>query len=480
MNPVFPRKDLPMARHVTASKDKVPFFEKLMYGVGSGSFQLSSDGVKGLANPIFNITMGLNLALVGLVLMIARLFDAFTGPIIGKISDDFRSPWGRRRPFIFVGSFLAAGAFILIWMVPESWRGNTVPLFAWCLVSMLFFYLCADVQVVPYHTLGLEMTPDYHERTRVAGYKMVFSFAFTLLLPWVFFFAQSGRFRGHTMAGMRYWSFIIAAMIVVGGVLPALFVKERYYRIAGQQAKIPFWTSFKYVLQNRAFLILTGILLLVGLGGGLVQAFGSYIVYYYMFDGDTKAGQALIAQSTNVFSILALVSTPAVVWLSTRVGKVRLLGWLVVLGIVASASTYVFYDKQHPMLVFLVSILQAPQAAGFWSITTSMKADICDDDELRHGLRREGMFGSVGSWVLKTALASTHFLSGVMLNATGLKIELGGDQAPGTFLAMRILLAGVPAITGIFALWLLWIYPLNEKGMAEIRARLESRRATVT
>ncbi|MBC8119943.1 MAG: MFS transporter, partial [Burkholderiaceae bacterium] len=79
---------------------RVPFFEKLMYGIGSGSFQLSSDGVKGLANPIYNITMGLNLAYVGLVLMIARFVNAFVDPVIGKWSDDFRSRWGRRRPFI--------------------------------------------------------------------------------------------------------------------------------------------------------------------------------------------------------------------------------------------------------------------------------------------------------------------------------------------------------------------------------------------
>jgi GPH family glycoside/pentoside/hexuronide:cation symporter len=464
----------------TDPKDKVPFFEKLMYGAGSGSFQLSSDGVKGLANPIYNITLGLNLAMVGLVLMIARLFDAFTGPVIGKLSDDFRSPWGRRRPFILVGSFLTAVAFIVVWLVPESWKGNTWPLFTYFLLAMLFFYLCADIQVVPYHTLGLEMTPDYHERTSVAGFKMIFSFAFTLLLPWVFFFAQSDRFGGNTMAGMRYWSFIIAGFIVAGGVLPAIFVKERYYKVASRQPKIRFWTSFKSTLQNRSFLILTGILLLTGLGGGLVHAFGPYIVYYYMYDGDTKAGQALIAQGTNVFSILALLSTPLLVWLSSRLGKVHLLAYLIALGFFSSLATLVFYSKRHPYLIFLVYVLQAPQAAGFWSITASMKADICDDDELRHGLRREGMFGSVGNWVLKTALSSTHFLSGVMLNATGLRIEMKGDQAPGTFLWMRLLFAVVPAVTAILSLWLLWIYPLNAKRMAEIRAGLEARRNTIT
>lgn len=462
------------------ARDKaVPFVEKLMYGIGSGSFQLSNDGVKGLANPIFNITMGLNLALVGFVLMIARLFDAFTDPIIGKWSDDFRSRWGRRRPFIFVGSFLTAGAFILIWMVPESWRGDTVPLFTYYLLAMLLFYFCSTIQVVPYHTLGLEMTPDYHERTVIAGYKMVFSFLFTLFLPWVFYLAQTSATGGSTMAGMRYWSYIIAAAIVLGGVLPAFFVKERYYKLACQQTKIPFWTGLKFTFQNRAFLILTAIILVIGIGGGLVGAFGQYIVFYYMFEGDTREGAQLVAQASNLFSVVAILSTPAVAWLSARYGKIHMLSYLIILGMVASASSFFLYNKEMPYLIMLVYLLQAPQAAGFWTLTTSMKADICDDDEIRHGMRREGMFGSVGGWVMKTALSSTHFLSGLMLNATGLDPDLGGNQPEGTFMSMRVLFAVVPILFSLVALVLLWIYPLTSKRMREIRNELEARRQAV-
>lgn len=469
-----------MSQHQTAQKDKVPVFEKLMYGAGSGSFQLSNDGVKGLANPIYNITLGLDLALLGFIMMLTRLFDAFNDPVMAKISDDFRSRWGRRRPFIFVGSFLAAAAFIVVWMVPESWKGQTWMLFGYCLATMFLFDACATIQVVPYHTLGLEMTADHHERTSVAGYKMVFSFVFTLILPWIFRFAQSDKFGGNTMAGMRYWSFIIAALIIAGGILPAIFVKERYYKLASQQSKIAFWPSFKTTLQNRPFLLLTGLLLLTGFGGGLVHAFGPYIVYYYMFDGDTKLGQTLVAQGSNIFSILALISTPIAVWLSARVGKVQMLTGLIVLGLVASASTFFLYSKEMPRLIYVVYALQAPVAAGFWTIITSMKADICDDDELRHGRRREAMFGAVGNWVTKTALSSTHFFSGLMLNATGLNIALKGNQAPATFLSMRVLFAVVPVVSSALALWLLWYYPLNGRRMAEIRAELEARRDTIS
>lgn len=470
----------PMKQHVTAPKDKVPFFEKLMYGMGSGSFQISNDSVNGLANPVFNITLGLNLAWVGLVMTIARLFDAFTDPIMGKISDDFRSRWGRRRPFIFVGCFLTAFAFILIWMVPESWKGATGPLFTYFLVAMLFFYLCATIQCVPYHTLGLEMTADYHERTSVAGFKMVFSYTLTLFLPWVFYFAQSEKFGGNTMAGIRYWSFIIAGVIIASGILPAIFVKERYYKVACTQVKISMKDSVKFTFQNRPFLILTGMLLVGMIGGGMIGAFGPYLVYFYMFDGDTKAGQALVAQAANIAAITALISTPLVVWFSKRVGKLHLLGGLMIFGYVVAILKFFCYNKEYPYLIFVVSVLSAPVGAAYWTIINSMKADICDDDELRHGLRREGMFGSIGNWILKAASSSTHLLSGVILISSGFQLELKGDQDPKTFLLMRILFCAVPLVSGAIALFLLWHYPLNSKRMEQIRAELEVRRSTVT
>lgn len=464
----------------THAAKTVPFLEKIMYGAGSGSFQLSTDGVKGLANPIYNITLGLNLALVGLVLMIARFVDAFADPLIGKFSDDFRSRWGRRRPFIFVGSFLTAGSFIAIWMVPESWTGHTTPLFTYYLIAMLVFYFCASIQVVPYHTLGLEMTSDYHERTVIAGYKMFFSFAFTIFLPWVFFLAQPEKAgAGSTMAGMRYWSYFLGAMILVGGVLPAIFGKERFYKLASKQARVSFWTDMKYTFQNRSFLILTAIILTTGFGSGLVNAFGPYIIYYHIHGGDTKVGAQLAAQGSNVFSIVALISTPFVAWISIKIGKVTMLAYLIVLGIVGYAASFFLYSKEYPYLVFVFYALAAPQAAGFWTLTTSMKADICDDDEHQHGMRREGMFGSVGGWVMKTAFSATHFLSGLMLNATGFKPEFHGNQPESALLAMRLLYAGVPIVASAIALVMLWWYPLTSKRMRVIREELEARRQSV-
>ncbi len=488
-NPDAPKPVLdqqaPPNLHETAAKDRIPMIEKLMYGMGSGSFQLAGDGVKGLAYPIFNITLGLAPSLIGAVLMISRLFDAFTDPVMGKISDDTKSRFGRRRPYIFFGAFLTAFAFILIWRVPTGWSasadnpwfGNWV--FLWYLLVMLFFYLCATIQNVPYHTLGMEMTADYHERTVISGYKMFFSFCFAVFIPWIFPLARNTTYFPDALTGIRYMSWFVAGAIILGGVLPAIFVKERYYKIAQQSKKFPFFTGLKLTFQNKPFLILTLILLTTGVAGNTVGAMGGYVVYYYMFGGDVTAGAVLWAKATNAFTIAAIVSLPIMTWFSKRYGKVFTMKCMVVLGFAGALTKFWFYNKDIHELLYISQIMVAPLAAGFWTITNSMKADICDDDELNNGSRREGMFGAVGGWVMKVTMAFTFLLGGLAVEFTGFDIKLGANQDPDSLFMMRIFFSSIPAVANILAFGMLMWYPLTEERMFQIRTQLEARRGEV-
>jgi GPH family glycoside/pentoside/hexuronide:cation symporter len=466
-----------MKKHVTKKKDKIPLFEKLMYGAGSGSYQMANDGVNSLANPIFNITLGLSPALIGLVKMIARVSDAFTDPLMGSISDNARARFGRRRPYILIGAMMTAGAFMLIWRVPETWSTNMI--FWWYLVALLWFYVCTTIQNIPYHTLGLEMTADHHERTVVASYKMMFSFIFSVGIPWIFPVAQSDHFTS-VMQGIRTISWFVAAGILIGGILPVLFVKERYYHIASKAKKMPFKHGVKLTFQNKAFRVLIGILLTTGITGNMVGQLGFYIANYYVYNGDLKAGSQLFAIGANVFTVCSLISLPLMNILCSRIGKVNTLRVVVSIGIIGALSNFFLYNKEFPYLLLISQILAAPVSAGFWTITTSMKADICDDDELRNGSRREGTFGSIGGWVTKVAGACTLLLAGIVLESTGFDRSLGGNQPPETILRMRALFSIVPAIAGCLALVMLKIYPLNEKRLEEIRSELETRRSAVT
>lgn len=471
-----------MTEHVTAQKDKVPVKEKLLYGAGSGSFQMAGDGVKQLINPIFNITLGVSPAMIGLVLMFRAVLDAFTDPIMGKISDATRSRFGRRRPYIFIGALLTAMAFMLIWRVPVGMYepvSDLHALFFWLLFTMLLFSICTTIQNVPYHTLGLEMTPDYHERTSVASYKMFFSFVFILFVPWVYRVAQADMFDG-VMPGVQTISWFIAGAIFLGGILPALFVKERYYKVAQKEGnKARFIDDLRMTFKNKSFLIVTGIILTSAIGSGMVNILGLYIIFYYVYGGDTVAGSQLSAIGANVFTVAAIISLPLVNALSKRIGKVPTMRIMVYLAIIGSLSKFFLYNQEYPYLLLFNQIMMAPLAAGFWTLATSMKADVCDDDEHRHGMRREGMFGSIGNWITKMSGASIALISMLILEATGFDIKYGAEQPEEALLRMRILFSLIPAAFVVFDLWLLKIYPLTHERMIEIRKELEERRSTV-
>lgn len=466
-----------MRKHTTEKRDKVPVFEKIMYGAGSGSFQMAADGVNQLTNPVFNITLGLAPSMIGLVGMIARLTDAFTDPLMGSISDNTRSRFGRRRPYILIGAILTAFAFTLIWRVPETW-GNT-GVFSWYLTVMLIFGVCTTIQNVPYHTLGMELTADHHERTVVASYKMMFGFLFTLGIPWIFRLAQADFFDS-VMHGIRSVSWFVAGGIMIGGILPALFVKERYKRIAEKGKKVPFRKGVALTFKSKAFRILIGIIMCTGISGGMVGIMGNYIIFYYIFGGDLKAGAQLAAIGANTFTVCSFLSLPLLTMLCGRIGKVKTLRIVVLIALVGAIGNFFLFNKSYPYLLLVYQILMAPVAAGFWTTTTSMKADICDDDELRNGARREGMFGSIGNWLMKTVGAATVLISGLILQLTGFDRDLGGDQLPGALLKMRLFFCLIPAFAQCIALVLLKIYPLNEQCLEEIRTKLETHRGTVT
>jgi GPH family glycoside/pentoside/hexuronide:cation symporter len=211
----------------------------------------------------------------------------------------------------------------------------------------------------------------------------------------------------------------------------------------------------------------------------MVGAMGFYIVNYYIHGGDLKAGSALFAQGANMCTICSLLSLPLMTGLCRRLGKVNTLRVVVCIGLTGALSNFFLYNKDMPYLLLISQMLVAPVGAGFWTITASMKADICDDDELRNGSRREGMFGSIGNWIMKMTMACTFFLAGIILESTGFDRNLGGNQLPEAIFRMRVLFSVVPAVASVLALVLLKFYPLNEKRMEEIRTELEARRSTV-
>ncbi|PTY07954.1 sodium:melibiose symporter [Opitutaceae bacterium EW11] len=462
----------------TRDKDKVSFWEKTALGAGYLAKFYGDNGVKSLTIPFYQMVLKVDPALLGLVLAIPRLWDAITDPIVGMISDNCRSRFGRRKPIIVLGALLQALAFGAIWMVPTGLSQRaTVTYLA---VTLIVFYTCFSIFSVPLMSLTYEMTADYKERTRVSAFGGFFGKIGELTYSWVFWAANLAVF-GSVMHGMRAVGWTIALCIMgLVGMIPGLLVRERQFQRAARQPKVHFVPALKASFGNRAFLVLIGFTICQVIAGMLSSNIDYYLLVYHMNAGDIVEGTKWKGVLSAGFAIVGIGAIYPVNLLANRCGKRTTLFIVFGMNLVGGVAKWFIYNPGNPWKILLDPLLCGPAWTAVNVLQYSMLADVCDDDELRHGLRREGMLGSLFSWIQKTGFALAFFGAGLALNFVGFNAALGGAQSHGTILGMRLMLAGSITLWSILAIGLLCFYPISKKRAYETRDLLEARRGSST
>lgn len=197
----FPHMDQPPS----SPSARLPVREKIAWGMGGFSDQVATNGLNSLFVPIYNIGFGMSSVLIGWAAAIPRLIDTLSDPVMGNISDNSRSRFGRRRPFVLAGAFLMALGFGLSYMASPYW--GSAALFAFAVATGTFFYLMYTIFSVPYNALGLELTSDYDERADVQKYRMILASAASFGVPWLYKICLStGELvRGYIESGKSAW-----------------------------------------------------------------------------------------------------------------------------------------------------------------------------------------------------------------------------------------------------------------------------------
>lgn len=460
----------------TRAKDRVGLGEKFALGAGYLPLFYGHNGVKSLAVPVYQMVLKVDPVLLGLVLAIPRFWDALTDPIVGITSDNCRSRFGRRKPIIVLGAILQAFTFGAIWMVPSHWSQPAVV--GYLVVTLIAFYTCFSIFSVPLMSLTYEMTPDYQERTRVAAFGGFFWKIGELTYSWVFWLANLAIF-GSVMHGVRTtgWALAICVMGLVG-IIPGLLVRERQFHRAATQEKVRFVPALKASFGNRAFLVLIGLTICQILAGMLASNIDYYLLVYYMHGGDIVEGTKWKGVLSTGYAILGIGMIYPVNWMANRWGKRTTLSAIFTLVLAGGVAKWFIYTPGAPWKILLDPLLCGPVWTALAVLTPSMLADVCDDDELRHGLRREGMLGSFFSWIQKTGFALAFFGAGLALNLVGFDAARGGAQTPGTLLGMRLTLAVSTGVWAVIALALLAFYPLSKERAYATRDALEARRGS--
>lgn len=493
----------PHHHYETAPEDRISLPQKIIYGTGAFVNNLLAAAIGGMAI-ILNLGLGMNPALVGLLGALPRLTDAITDPLMGYISDNTKSKWGRRRPYIFFGAIAAGIIFALLWQLPT---GRSEMFYFWYfLIGSLIFYLAYTVFATPWVALGYELTPDYHERTRLMGVQNFMGQLAYLVSPWFLWFMQHQLlFGGDMVKGASGLAIIIGAFTICVGVLPAILLKERYTKketpqltsvveksVAESTTKsvetnveefpvgiAGFFKGFAATLKFKPFLSLCGATFLVFNGFMLVSSFQFYVIIFYVFGGDQVQGAEFAGWSGSLGAISTFIVIGITTWLSSRIGKRRAFFVAIGVSILGYALKWFCYTPDNPMLLLIPTPLMAFGLGGLFTLMGSMIADVCDMDELETNQRREGMFGSIYWWVIKLGMAAALAAGGFLLNATGFDVALGGDQAAQTILLMRVFDVAIPIVSSALAIWMIVTYPITEEKAHQIRIELEQRRGQV-
>jgi GPH family glycoside/pentoside/hexuronide:cation symporter len=471
--------------HVTDPKDRISVFQKFIYSIGAFANTAQAAFI-GQMVIVLNLGLGINPALVGLVGAIPRVVDAISDPITGYFSDNLRTRWGRRKPVILFGAITGGVCYALMF---QLYKGNSEIFYFWYfLIFQILFFLGFTCFSIPWIALGYEMTPDYHERTRLQGISNIVGQLPWLIAPWCWAIMHNRAWFTDIVQGGRVLALIIGSIIVGCGIMPAIFNKEYFHKLPKPDVRGPlnvtkdFFKGAFITLKCKPFVKLCTATLLIFGGFMLASAFTIYVVFFYCFKNarvldDAYAGGG---QLLGWYGTLSAICTMGVIYLTTklskRFGKRNAFFVTIPLSIIGYALKWIGYNPDHPYLLLITAPFITFGLGSLFTLMGSMVADVCDLDELKTESRREGMFGAVYWWMIKLGLALASVISGFLINFTGFRQELGLAQSAETLLWMRIFDIGIPIITSCAAIFVIKTFEISEDNAYETRCHIERRR----
>ncbi|MCF7817092.1 MAG: MFS transporter [Kiritimatiellales bacterium] len=458
----------------------IPLLNKLGYGCGAMADNLIMCAFASMVLPVYNIVLHIDPVILGWAMAIPRIFDAITDPIMGNISDNTRTRWGRRRPYILAGAVACAIILPFLWLSPfkSDWG-----VFGWLAVLGTLYFTAYTVFIIPYQALGFEMTTDYDERTRLLAWPNYVGMTTSFLLPWLPRMIEYKGFDG-PVNGAFWVSIGVGLIVLFGGSMPAIFGRE--IARAEEQVKTHFLDAIKQAVQNRAFLIVaaSNVIVLTGLAAfvNLSLYVNIYIIYGGLApDAARAAGLAMVGIGGTLYALISYVSVMIAVWLSTRIGKKATAQILLGVTAIGVGSLWFTLRPELPYLQLVSTFIIGLGLQGTWMTFFTMIGDVCEEDELKTGLRREGIFSSIGGFSRKMSVAVAAVLGGVTLKWVGFDAAVAETAGLTDAVSLNLKIAYVAgqAAVVVGGLVLIWFYPITRKRAMETQRLLKERRGVL-
>jgi glycoside/pentoside/hexuronide:cation symporter, GPH family len=471
----------------TAAGARLSWPDKVLYGIGE-----ATNGSRLVLFGLFLLffytsVMGLPGTLVGIAEALGLACDAVVDPFIGHLSDRARLAWlGRRHSFMLIGALTQGLAFWLLFSPP---RGLSTPaLFGWLLVTLFLQRVANSTFAVPYYALGAELSADYHERSSIAGIRgacgllgvLPASVSLALFFP----NTQAGVdpklvYGGYPLMGLAMGGLMSLAALV--STLGTLRLRSRLAAAPtpAHAARLSLLYAFRVAFQNPPFLAVFASFSLVYLGTVVNSALLIHFATYYV----QLTQSSDISRLQVVFYVGAIAGVLLWLRLSRRLEKrtIYLSATLVTAALLITA--FVLVGPGHPLgtanaqPLVVGELVAGIFASVFWFLPLSMIADATDQDELRTGQRRDGIFVGLFNFGTKLGAGLSVLLTGILIDVFAGLVPGQAMQSPETTQRIGMLFSLLPAALLLLGAAAIWRYPLGRAAVRSIQVRLADQQA---
>jgi GPH family glycoside/pentoside/hexuronide:cation symporter len=475
-----------MTTAAATAAHKVPFGQKVAFGLGMLANQMFPAAL-GIFMVVLVQDMGFPTWMWGILFFLPRAYDAVLDPIMGFISDNTRSKWGRRRQYVFIGAIMLGIGFVAMWQLHRA-DGVTYN-FIYFLFWSLVFFTGLTVFSIPYVAMGYEMSDDFHERTSIMAVAQWIGQWAWVIAPWFWVVMYDPKWFANADTATRTLSVWVGVACMLLAMVPAVFLpsrstKDDTHLIPLTLASVSLGFKellhgFKEAFGCVPFRKLCLATFLIFNAFNTVAAFSFFIVVYHLFNGDTAAAGIW---PTLFGSIGALITTfaviPTVAWMSRKVGKKKAFMLSQGVSILGYVLLWFFMVPGKPWMFMLALPFFSFGIGGLFTLMMSMTADVCDLDELATGKRREGIFGAIYWWMVKLGFAVAGLLSGAIMSFVAFTPG-AAVQPDGAVDGLRLFYSGVPIFGTLLAMWFMRDYDLDEARARQVHAELERRKLRI-
>ena len=404
----------------------ITFKTKALYGLGASASVIKQRGITTFLLLFYNQVVGLPPAMVSTAIMLALIFDAFVDPLVGQISDNTRTRWGRRHPFMYVAALPVSLAFYMIWNPPIGWENEA--LFFYMLVCLLTIRLFDTFFELPSSALLAELTQDYNERTSIISIRSFCGVAGGLimqLLVYQVFLKKNADGTGGLLerSGWEVYSIVGAITIFTIILISSSATHHQIpYLRKPPTRKITIPAMLREVgatLNNRSFVVLTISGMFMNVSLGLKTALELYFNLYFW--GLTQGQLAFMTVTGVLASIIGVTLAPII---AGKIGKryaaiTMFFGAVIALLLPIGLRIIGVMPANGTNLLFGILIIDF-MANGIMAIMTgvmlqSMIADVVEDSEVKTGRRSEGLLFSADNLFKKIVSGVGVGVSGVLL-----------------------------------------------------------------